>query len=250
MVDAVIVADLNEPSDIHGMHSGEGLARWKVLARRGSLFGYWEAVEWSALPPGGVSGEHIHSRTEELYFIVSGDGEMTLNGRTHQVRPGHLIVNGLGTRHGLRNTGDEELVWLVIEVSGPHTAAVLDTPRETPRHEPERTAMSDAVVIDLRQAGQVDTTEHLTGPLRLARLVRLRPGEPLELSADSEEHTVYTIGGQGRARGSSETVALRSGVGLTLPLGGTVSIEAASQREPLELFVVSLAVPGAAGGRQ
>ncbi|WP_410650386.1 cupin domain-containing protein [Amycolatopsis sp. cmx-4-54] len=125
MVDAVIVADLSEPSQVYGMHGGEGLAQYKVLARRGSLFGFWEAVEWSCLAPGGVSGEHIHTRTEELYFIVSGSGEMTLDGQAHQVTAGNLIINGLGTRHGLRNTGTENLVWLVIEVSGPHTTAVL-----------------------------------------------------------------------------------------------------------------------------
>jgi mannose-6-phosphate isomerase-like protein (cupin superfamily) len=37
---------------------------------------------------------------------------------------GDLIVNGLGTRHGLRNAGEGWLQWVVIEVVGPPMAAV------------------------------------------------------------------------------------------------------------------------------
>jgi uncharacterized cupin superfamily protein len=120
-----VLADLEEPSVVYGVHGTEGASSWKCLARRNDLFGSWEAVEWAGLPPGGVSGEHVHSRTEELYFIISGTGVMRLDGRDYPVRGGDLILNGIGTRHGLRNVGADRLTWLVIEVVGPLTAAVF-----------------------------------------------------------------------------------------------------------------------------
>ncbi|WP_410650255.1 cupin domain-containing protein [Amycolatopsis sp. cmx-4-54] len=124
MSGALVVADLDQASVVHGVHGADGASEWKAFARRHDLFGYWEAVEWAALPPGGISGEHVHTRTEELYFIISGTGTMLLDGQEHPVRGGDLILNGIGTRHGLINAGDDRLTWLVIEVVGPHLAAV------------------------------------------------------------------------------------------------------------------------------
>lgn len=120
-----VIADLDEPSVVHGVHGAEGVSLWKCFARRTDMCGPCEAVEWARLPPDGTSGEHVHSRTEELYFIVSGTGMMLINGREYPVRPGDLILTGLGTKHGLRNAGPHELSWLVIEVMGPTMMAVL-----------------------------------------------------------------------------------------------------------------------------
>jgi 2-epi-5-epi-valiolone synthase len=125
MTDELIVADVNGASEVHGMHGGAEVAMWKCLARRLGLNGTWEAIEWSSLPPGADCGEHRHTRTEELYFILSGEGELLLNDVPHQVRSGHLIANGLGTRHRFRNLGTEDLNWLVIEVFSPETTQTL-----------------------------------------------------------------------------------------------------------------------------
>ncbi|MGQ0773052.1 MAG: cupin domain-containing protein [Pseudonocardiales bacterium] len=125
MREGIVIADLTEPSEVYGVHGSEGLSQWKCLARRAGLFGPWEAVEWAWIPVGGVSGEHLHTRTEEVYFILSGRGEITLDGQPHQVQAGDLILTCVGTRHGLRNTGTEGLGWLVIEVSSPATAMAL-----------------------------------------------------------------------------------------------------------------------------
>jgi mannose-6-phosphate isomerase-like protein (cupin superfamily) len=130
LVDTAVIADLDQPSVVHGVHGTEGVSQWKCLARRNDLFGAWEAVEWAGLPAGGVSGEHVHSRTEELYFILSGIGMMIIDGREYPVGTGDLILTGLGTRHGLRNVGTHELNWLVIEVVGPPMAAALSGHQE------------------------------------------------------------------------------------------------------------------------
>ncbi|WP_327591605.1 cupin domain-containing protein [Streptomyces chartreusis] len=125
MADELIVADTSGASAVHAMHGGANVARWKCLARRLGLSGMWEAVEWASLPPGAVCGEHRHTRTEELYFVIAGEGEILLNDVPHRIRSGHLVVNGLGTRHQFRNLGDRDLDWLVIEVFSPATARAL-----------------------------------------------------------------------------------------------------------------------------
>ncbi|GGN92101.1 hypothetical protein GCM10010112_78930 [Actinoplanes lobatus] len=125
MRDGVVVADVSDPSVVYGVHGTEGASRWKCLARRAGLSAGWEAIEWACLPPGGVSGEHLHTRTEEIYFVLSGTGEILLDGVATRVTAGSLILTGAGVTHGLRNVGEDDLAWLVVEMSTPATAAVL-----------------------------------------------------------------------------------------------------------------------------
>lgn len=106
--------------------------------------------------------------------------------------------------------------------------------------------MNNAMIVNLRELGEIDARTILTGPLRRVRLLRLQPGESEALVADAQEHTVFTVDGSGSAVTGSATVPLQHGVAVTLPLGGTVMIEAGP--EGLELFVVSLAVLPDQGG--
>jgi 2-phosphoglycolate phosphatase len=49
--------------------------------------------------------EHIHKRTEEIYYIVSGRGIMSLNGKCFSVKKGDGILIPPGTRHWIKNSG-------------------------------------------------------------------------------------------------------------------------------------------------
>ena len=237
MADRLVVTTLDEPSLVYGMHGGEKIAQWKCLVRRNNLFGPWEAVEWAWLPPGGASGEHLHNRTEQLDYVVTGSGVLTIDGEEHPVGPGDVILTGLGVRHGLRNVGNSELIWLVTEIPGPVRAG-----------EPAQLDGGKAEIVKLREVGEVDARKVLAGPLRGARLSRLGPGAAETLVADGQEHVFFTLDGTGKAVTNSATVPLRHGVSVGLPLHGAVTIEAGP--DGLECVVVSLAVdPGAGGAR-
>jgi hypothetical protein len=106
--------------------------------------------------------------------------------------------------------------------------------------------MSNAVVISLREMKEVDARTVLTGPLGRVRLTQLRPGESETLVADTQEHMLFTMQGNGSAVTGSATVPLQHGVAVTLPLGTSVTVEAGI--EGLELFIASLAVPQVSGG--
>ena len=245
MREGLIIGELEEPSTVYGVHGTAGLSQWKCLARRAGLFGSWEAVEWAWLPPGGISGEHVHTRTEELYFILSGQGEMTLDGKSQPVGPGSLILTGLGTRHGLRNIGEEGLGWLVIEMLSPATAAVLRQsapPDVEPPPEREGEAVTNALVLNLRETLEVDPRSVFTGPLRSIRLSSLAPGQQALLSGVGVEHTLFTLGGSGEAASGTTKVAVKYGSSVTMPLGAELVLTAGA--EGLEYFLASLEVPG------
>jgi mannose-6-phosphate isomerase-like protein (cupin superfamily) len=55
-----------------------------------------------------------HRQTEdEIYYVLSGHGEMTLDGVPHEVGPGTAILTRTGSSHGLRQRGSDDLVILI-----------------------------------------------------------------------------------------------------------------------------------------
>jgi mannose-6-phosphate isomerase-like protein (cupin superfamily) len=86
----------------------------RVLTRtRGSI----RFIDLSVLGPGADIGSHTHATdNEELYVVISGKGWMALDGQEFEVGPGDVIVNRPGGTHGLRNTGEDDLRIVVIEV--------------------------------------------------------------------------------------------------------------------------------------
>ncbi|GAA2677445.1 MULTISPECIES: cupin domain-containing protein [Actinosynnema] len=242
----VLVADVRGVVDIGGVHGAEGTSHWKGLASRRDLRGQWEAVELARVPPGGVSGEHRHTRTEEVYFVLSGQGEMVLDGQRHRVRAGCAVLTGLGTVHGLRNTGSTDLDWITIEVLAPATTDVQQGRDTTGTGFPlPRGGAVNAEVHDLT-GGPVDTGSVFTGPLRRLAVRDIAPGERAHVVADGVEHTLFVLSGAGLATGSLGEVPLRAGVSVTLPLGTAVELIAGD--EGLRHFHAELDVPEPRGG--
>jgi len=65
-----------------------------------------------ALKPG--SGVGYHEQTEdEIYYVLSGRGVMTLDGKEYQVGPGTAVLTRTGSSHGLKQTGPDDLVIMI-----------------------------------------------------------------------------------------------------------------------------------------
>jgi quercetin dioxygenase-like cupin family protein len=66
-----------------------------------------------ALHPGASIGEHVNDK-DEVYYVLSGRGELTLQGAVREVGPGDAVLTRDGDSHALRQLGDEDLVILVL----------------------------------------------------------------------------------------------------------------------------------------
>jgi quercetin dioxygenase-like cupin family protein len=75
-------------------------------------------VHHMAIPPGGrhVAELHVHPDAEELVVILRGRGTFYLDGQPHPVQAEDVIHIAPNTEHELRNTGDEMLFCLFINV--------------------------------------------------------------------------------------------------------------------------------------
>src|SRR5258708_35687044 len=65
-----------------------------------------------ALHHGAAIGYH-RQQEDEIYYIVSGTGELTLNGARSVVGPGTAILTRPGSSHGLRQVGPDDLVVII-----------------------------------------------------------------------------------------------------------------------------------------
>ena len=65
--------------------------------------------------PGMRLSYQTHARRSEHWFIVSGTGEMTLDGNVVPVVSGAAIDIPLGIPHRIENTGGEPLVFIEVQ---------------------------------------------------------------------------------------------------------------------------------------
>jgi mannose-6-phosphate isomerase-like protein (cupin superfamily) len=65
-----------------------------------------------ALHPGSAIGHHPQ-KEDEVYYVLSGEGEFTLDGVVHRVGPGTAMLTRSGSSHAIRPIGREDLLLLI-----------------------------------------------------------------------------------------------------------------------------------------
>jgi quercetin dioxygenase-like cupin family protein len=95
----------------------QGIAK---LARNSDVFrkvlhtGRRMQVVIMSLRKGEGTHEEAHPHSDQLVYVLHGDGEALIGGRLHDLDRGDGLFVATGTRLKLRNTGDEELRVLVV----------------------------------------------------------------------------------------------------------------------------------------
>ena len=74
-------------------------------------------VGTSSVEPGCTSNEHAHDGQEEIFYCISGNGRIRVDGMESRVAPGDLVYVPPGCRHQLINDG--AAVFKVLEVVSP-----------------------------------------------------------------------------------------------------------------------------------
>jgi len=65
-----------------------------------------------AFRPGSAIGYHLQ-KEDEIYYVLSGRGMMTVDGKAFEVGPGDAVLTRPGSSHGLKQVGTEDLVILI-----------------------------------------------------------------------------------------------------------------------------------------
>jgi mannose-6-phosphate isomerase-like protein (cupin superfamily) len=73
-----------------------------------------QSLAEATLEPGQATQRHYHERTEEIYLVTKGSGELEVDGEARRVRPGDAILIPPGAWHTLENDGTSELTILCM----------------------------------------------------------------------------------------------------------------------------------------
>jgi quercetin dioxygenase-like cupin family protein len=76
-------------------------------------------VGLNAFEPGQAHALHAHAGMDKVYHVLEGAGVFLLEGRELPMAAGDLLVAPDGVPHGVRNTGSERLLVMLILAPGP-----------------------------------------------------------------------------------------------------------------------------------
>ena len=79
------------------------------------------------LPKGPRGRVHRHSVSDNVYIVKSGEGELTIEGKTHRIVTDDVVFIPAGARHSLSNESGEKLViYEIYAPAGPSFDFVTD----------------------------------------------------------------------------------------------------------------------------
>lgn len=104
--EALVRQETDPPDD--GWDDARGRLTWRTLfsADRTPTGALVTGV--AEIPTGGFLALHRHEQPE-TYYVLSGTGTVTLDGREHPVRAGTTVFVPGDAEHGVRNDADETL---------------------------------------------------------------------------------------------------------------------------------------------
>lgn len=71
-----------------------------------------QSLAEASLPAGGSTQRHYHRVSEEIYFILEGQGTMELDGEFRKVSPGDAVLIPPNAWHQITTEGEESLLFL------------------------------------------------------------------------------------------------------------------------------------------
>jgi mannose-6-phosphate isomerase-like protein (cupin superfamily) len=103
--------DVQNIDRVPALTTKDGSEIRELLAYRNSSIRNQSLAE-ARLPPGSSTMAHRHGMTEEIYYVLEGEGLMRLGDESRRVGPGDAIAIPPGTLHQIANAGPTVLKFL------------------------------------------------------------------------------------------------------------------------------------------
>jgi mannose-6-phosphate isomerase-like protein (cupin superfamily) len=254
--DKVGHTDPSKYRESKSVHGGAGSMKFAQLLGADSLSTNLVFVHRGEIAPKSGIGQHFHNQGEEMFVILDGDAQFTINGRTSVV-PGPAAVPGrLGQSHGIYNPGDKPLQWININVGmtkgydnfdlgDPRVGVPLDPIPQFISMRLDRALLRPSAAMDggtgtvmYRRALQpsvFSTPWSFVDHLMLPAGTSVGSGMKAGIS-----EVYYVITGEGEMTVAGETFNIRTGDAVPVDLDQARSIRQ-SGNGPLEFLVIGVA---------
>jgi mannose-6-phosphate isomerase-like protein (cupin superfamily) len=251
------------------VHGGAGSMGFTALLNRGAVTPEFNFLHRGEIPPGAGIGHHFHNTVEEMFIILDGEAQFTIDGRTALVKGPAGVICRTGHSHAIYNSGSKPVQWVNLNVSlnagvydnfdlsDTRAGAALDA---IPTFMVMRLDRSLLTAAGARGRGGAAAagpspvapvaTRRALGPAVFSTTwaymdhVLVQPGASMpEMTHDSVGEAYYVIAGSGTITvkgAATETAPVRAGDAIPIRIGeSSVFINTGS--EPLELFAMGVA---------
>ena len=106
---------LNHP--VPSFYNGKGQMYTRVVLPTECFRTKWGFVNHYVIPPGSSVGYHRHEIMEEVYYVLSGRGRMTVDDATFDVKAGDAASVVLNGAHGFYNNSGEDAEIMSVAVA-------------------------------------------------------------------------------------------------------------------------------------
>jgi mannose-6-phosphate isomerase-like protein (cupin superfamily) len=245
--------DPSKYRQLTAVHAGAGRMAFAGLLPRGAVTPHFNFLHRGEIPAGSGIGHHFHNTAEEMFVILGGEAQFTVDGRTSVVKGPAAVLCKQGHSHALYNHGTEPLQWMNWQVGAtPNVSDAFDLndARVGVPLDPIpvfMTARLDRALARPAADAPGVTTRRLyqpqvfTTPWTYVDHVLIAPGtttaaKPHEAIAEA----FYVIAGSGKVTVGAESAPVAAGDAIPVRLGETSGFANAGP-EPLELLVIGVA---------
>jgi mannose-6-phosphate isomerase-like protein (cupin superfamily) len=248
-----------------GVHGGAGSMRFGPLLGADALSTNLLFLHRGTIAPKSGIGQHFHNDCEEMFVILDGEAEFTIDGRTARLAGPAGVPDRMGHAHGIYNPTDRPLQWLNINVGmtksydnfdlgDPRTGATLDPVPQFISMRLDRSLLKPAAA-NLPDASGAVLYRRALGPTVFSTPwsyvdhMLMPAGSALGRRAQADMSEVYYVmSGTGEVTLGEETAPIKAGDAVPVDLGQARTIRQTGG-QPLEMMVIGVARDLAAKAR-
>ncbi|WP_294264838.1 cupin domain-containing protein [uncultured Sphingomonas sp.] len=244
--------DPDKLRDLSAVHGGAGTMRFAGLLGPDALSTNLIFVHRGVIAPKSSIGQHFHSQCEEMFVILDGEAQFTVDGRTSTIKGPAAVPDRMGHSHAIYNPTDKPLQWLNINVgmTKAYDNFDLGDTREGAALDrvPQFISMRfDRALLKPLPGSTGASWRRTLGPEIFATTwsyvdhLLLAPGGTVPSAATpGMSEMLYVIGGAGEVEVAGERAAIRAGDAIPVEVGRARAIRQTGA-VPLELMIVGVA---------